>query len=186
MRNGWMVITLTALLVTGCSGIQVNQDYDPSTDLWSLKTYRWASDNQPKTGDLRIDNPLRDKRIRAAVERVLAEKGFARSEDGSPSFLVSYQYTLRQKIESDGGGVGFGVGSFGRGGGIAIGTGTGSSVRGYDQGALTIDLIEPGSESLLWRGTGTQQFKEYADPVKTTGDIDTLVETIMAQFPPGT
>jgi hypothetical protein len=188
MKNGWIAIALAALVVTGCSGIQVNQDYDPATNFGSLKTYRWASKNQPKTGDLRLDNPLRDQRIRAAVERRLADQGFIRSMEGPPTFLVRYQYTLGRIIEADGagGGIGFGIGSFGRGGGIAIGSGTGYGVREYDQSSLTIDFIDPGSETLLWRGTGSQRFKAYDDPAKATADINTLVETVLAQFPPRT
>ncbi|MFO7716513.1 DUF4136 domain-containing protein, partial [Desulfosarcina sp.] len=184
IRKFWFALLVTALVVSGCSGIQVSQDYDPATDFGSLKTYRWASASQAKTGDLRIDNPLRDKRIREAVVRHLAEKGFIQSTEDAPNFLVRYQYVLRQKIESDGGGIGFGIGSYGHSGGIAIGTGTGNNLRGYDEGSLTIDFIDSGSQALLWRGTGSQRFKEYDDPAKTTADINALVESILAQFPP--
>jgi hypothetical protein len=88
------------------------------------------------------------------------------------------------KLESGGssGGVGFGIGSYGRHGGIAIGTG--NQVREYDEGSLTIDLVDADSAALLWRGTGTQRFREYKDPEKASRDINTLVEKIIAQFPP--
>ncbi|MBC2742825.1 MAG: DUF4136 domain-containing protein [Desulfosarcina sp.] len=76
----------------------------------------------------------------------------------------------------------YGIGSSGRHGGIAIGTG--NSVREYDEGSLVIDLVDTASDALLWRGTGTQRFTEYDDPAKTTGDINALVEKILAQFPP--
>ncbi|WP_319408520.1 DUF4136 domain-containing protein [uncultured Desulfosarcina sp.] len=178
----WFAVFAAALVISGCSGIKVNQDYDPTTDFASMKTYRWAAETQEKTGELRVDNPLRDTRIRAAVDRLLNEKGFRKFVDGSPTFLVRYQYVLRQKIGSDGGGIGFGIGSFGSHGGIAIGTG--NSVRAYDEGALTIDFVDAASQSLLWRGTGTQPFREYDDPKKTNKDINLLVEKILAQFPP--
>ena len=180
----WFAVIATTLLFSGCSGIQVNQDYDPATDFLSMKTYRWAAETQEKTGDLRIDNPLRDTRIRAAVDRLLTEKGFIKSVDGSPTFVVRYQYVLRQKIESDsaGGGIGFGIGSFGSHGGIAIGTG--NNVRAYDEGSLTIDFVDTASQTLLWRGTGTQRFREYDNPEETSKDINLLVEEILAQFPP--
>lgn len=184
MRTIWLTIIATGLLFKGCSGVQVSQDYDPATDFKSMQAYRWATETQEKTGELRIDNPLRDTRIRAAVDRLLTEKGFIQSADGAPTFLVRYQYMLRQKIESDGGGIGFGIGSFGRHGGIAIGTG--NSVREFDEGSLTIDFVDAASQTLLWRGTGIQRFREYDDPQKTSRDINTLVEGILAQFPPRT
>ena len=184
MRKLWFAVVATALVLCGCSGVRVNQDYDPATDFNSMQTYQWESETQDKTGDLRIDNPLRDTRIRAAVAGQLNQKGFIESTDGNPTFLVRYQYTLRQKIESDGaaGGIGFGIGSYGRHGGIAIGTG--NNVREYDEGTLTIDFVGSESQSLLWRGTGIQRFREYDDPEKASRDINTLVEEILAQFPP--
>ena len=186
MRKIWLTVFMTTLVLGGCSGIQVNQDYDPATDFKSMQAYRWESETQEKTGDLRIDNPLRNTRIRTAVERQLSDKGFVQSADGAPTFLIRYQYTLRQKIESDGasGGIGSGIGSFGRSGGVAIGTG--NNIREYDEGTLTIDFVDAASLTLLWRGTGTQRFREYKDPEKASRDIDTLVEKILVQFPPQT
>jgi hypothetical protein len=184
MRNFWFAVVATALVFGGCSGVRVNQDYDPATDFKSLQTYRWESKTQDKTGDLRIDNPLRDTRIRAAVAGELNQKGFTQATDRAPTFLVRYHYTLRQKIESDGaaGGIGFGIGSYGRSGGIAIGTG--NNVREYDEGSLTIDFVDATSQTLIWRGTGIQRHREYDDPEKASRDINTLVEKILAQFPP--
>lgn len=184
MRTIWLVIATTLAIFSGCSGVQVNQDYDPATSFTSMSTYDWATATQEKTGDPRIDNPLRDTRIRTAVERQLQDKGYVKATGDPPTFLVRYQYVLRQKIESDGSGIGFGVGSYGRHGGIAIGTG--NSIREYEEGALVIDFADPQSESLIWRGTGNQRFKMYDDPQKAKQEIDMLVEKIMAQFPPTT
>lgn len=184
MRKNWLAGMSTALVLIGCTAIQVNQDYDPVTAFTSMQSYRWVSETQEKTGDLRIDNPLRDARIRAAVDRLLAEKGVVKSADGPPSFMIRYQYLLRQKIESDGsrGGIGFGIGSYGRHGGIAIGTG--NRVREYDEASLVIDFVDVTAQRLLWRGTGSQRFNEYDDPAKATKAINTLVEKILEQFPP--
>lgn len=184
MKNRWTIIVLVILVSMGCSGIQTSQDYEPATDFQSIKTFGWASPTQPQTGDQRIDNPFRDTRIRAAIQRRLEEKGFLLKADQTADFLVRYQYTLRRRIDSAGssGGIGFGIGSYGRGGGIAIGTG--NDVREVDEGTLVIDLVSAGSGALLWRGNGTQRFQEYDDPNKAGQDINRLVETILNQFPP--
>lgn len=184
MKQTWLLMLTAIILMAGCSAVQVNQDYDPATDFQSMTVYDWMTATQEKTGDLRIDNPLRDARIRAAVERHLQEKGYLKTAEKDPTFLVSYQYVLRQRVESDNSGIGFGIGSYGRHGGIAIGTG--NSVREYDQGSLVIDFVDPTSKTLLWRGSGDQRFQEYDDPEKTSRDIDTLVNKILSQFPPQT
>lgn len=184
MKRRWIALLLTTLIAGGCSGIKVSQDYDPAMSFGSMKTFRWETETQEETGDPRIDNPLRDTRLRAAIERLLAEKGLTPSADSTHTFLIRYQYVLRQKLESGGtsGGIGFGLGSYGRHGGIAIGTG--NQVSEYDEGSLTIDFVDATSPTLLWRGTGTQRFKEYDNPEKADRDINTLVEKILAQFPP--
>jgi hypothetical protein len=184
MKNGTLTTLLAMLVIMGCSGIKVSQDYDPATDFRSLQTFRWATPSQEKTGDPRIDNPLRDTRIRAAITRLLTDKGFTLAEDDTPTFLVRYQYLLRQKIESNGtsGGIGFGIGSYGSHGGIAIGTG--NRVREYDEGSLVVDILDAATDMLLWRGTGTQRFREYDNPAKTSADIDALVGKVLEPFPP--
>lgn len=173
-----------AVLLAGCSGIRVHQDYEPASDFRSLTSFDWVRQTQEKTGDPRIDNPLRDTRIRGAVERLLKEKGLEKRTDGSAAFWVRYTYVLRRKIESDGtsGSVGFGVGSRGRRGGVAIGTG--ANVRDYDEEVLTLDFVGQDSQTLIWRGVGAQRFTEYKAPDKTIGAINALVEKILAQFPP--
>lgn len=184
MIRGWFTLIVAILAVMGCSGIQVGQDYDPATPMDTLGNFRWSTDAQAKTGDPRIDNPLRDTRIRTAVERVLTEKGFTRSTGDAPTFVIRYQYVLRQRVESSGtsSGIGFGIGRYGRHGGIAIGTG--DTIRQYDEGMLVVDFLVPDSDQLLWRGTGTQRFRQYDDPTKTSRDINRLVEAVLKQFPP--
>jgi hypothetical protein len=186
MTIKWIAVLAAVLAVAGCSGIKVSQDYEPATDFESLHTFGWMSASQEKTGDPRIDNPLRDARIRAAVKRVLQDKGYETSTTGRPSFLIRYQYRLIGRIGSEGtsGGFGFGIGSYGRHGGIAIGTGSGNRVSEYDEANLVIDFVAPASKALIWRGSGRRRYQEYDDPAKATAAIDTLVEKILAQFPP--
>ena len=184
MTHRWAVFALAMFWWVGCSGIQTSQDYDPATNFQSIRTVAWASPTQPETGDERIDNPFRDSRIRAAIEHQLEKKGLRFSPDQTPDALVRYRYTLRQRIDSSASGssIGFGIGSYGSHGGIAIGTG--NNLREVDEGTLTIDLVSDGSDSLLWRGKGTERFREYDDPDKATEDINMLVEKILNQFPP--
>ncbi|BCS96397.1 hypothetical protein DSLASN_20290 [Desulfoluna limicola] len=184
MKYTWGFIVAVTLAMAGCSGIVVKQDYDPASNFGVLTTYNWATETQEEAGDPRIDNPLRNERIRSAVERVLQEKGFAKTTDGSPAFQIRYQCSLRRKIESSGtsGSIAFGTGSRGRYGGIGLGTG--SNVSQYDEETLTIDFVGDVQETLFWRGIGSQRFTEYSDPAKSTRSINLLVEKILAQFPP--
>ena len=98
----WICLMVILLGITGCSGIRVSQDYDPNTRFGQLTTFAWASPTQEKTGDPRIDNPLLDERIRAAVTRALTQKGYTLTMDRAPTFSVRYRYLLHQRLDSGG------------------------------------------------------------------------------------
>jgi len=179
------VIFLTILtFFIGCSGIQVSQDYDVVAEFSNLKTFDWYLAKQKKTGDLRVDNPLLDSRIRRSVDKSLAQKGYKKISQGTPDFYVGYKYGIRTRIGSErvSTGIGFGFGgsrSFG-----SIGIGTGSDVREYDEGMLVIDITDTKNGKLLWRGTGTRRVSRHSDPEKITKEVNKNVEKILAQFPP--
>ncbi|VFQ45483.1 DUF4136 domain-containing protein [Desulfoluna butyratoxydans] len=184
MKKRWLWMVAMALVFSGCSGIRVNQDYDPAQQFGRLKSYAWLSESQPVTGDPRIDSSLRDSRTRSAVEQQLRAKGIKKVDDADAAFYLRYEFVLRKKIESSGtgGSVGFGRASHGRYSGVGIGTGT--SVSDYDEESLIIDFVGRDSSTLYWRGTGAQRYSEYKDPDKAIKSLNKLVKKVLDQFPP--
>jgi hypothetical protein len=175
---------LILIFLLGCSGSRVSQDYPANRDYSTLKTYAWQSEHQEKTGDLRLDNPLRDTRIRSAVDAFLSAKGYLRVSGVQPDFYIAYRQEIYSRIDLDNSGPGFvfGMGSFGRHGGI--GFSAGNRVSDYDEAMLVIDIIDSGSGDLLWRGTGTSAFVQHEDPERITKRINETVQKILGQFPP--
>ena len=179
-----LIIFILFGFLWGCHSIQVSQDYDTSKDFSSFKTYDWQTKNQPKTGDIRVDNPLLDARIRSAINDSLSKKGYQKITQGSPDFHVAYKYQVRRKIESEnvGVGIGFGRGSRGRYGGIGIDSGR--NISEYDEGLLVIDLNDASKGDLLWRGSGTARVDQHSQPEEITKRVSEAVEKILSQFPP--
>ena len=184
MKYKWIALLLALLMWTGCSTVKTNQDYIPNTDFKFIRTLSWESAEQPKAGDERIDNPFLNTRIRDAIQSRFEAKGFTFETGTVTDVRVRYQYVLRQRIDASDtrGGVGFIFGGYGRGGGLALGTG--GDVYQFDEATLVIDLVSAESGKLLWRGSGTERFREYSDPAKAVKDTDALVEAILNQFPP--
>jgi len=178
-----ILLTFLALFI-GCSGIQVSQDYEVAADFSNLKTFTWYLAKQKKTGDLRVDNPLLDSRIRKAVDRSLSQKGYKRISQGTPNFYVGYKYAILTRIRSERVSTGFGFGFGGSGSFGSIGIGTGSDVREYDEGMLVIDITDAKNRKLLWRGTGTRRVSRHSDPERITKEVNENVDKILAQFPP--
>jgi hypothetical protein len=184
IRYGYVIVALALITAVGCSRVQVSQDYRKTADFSNIYSYAWTSDVQEKSGDIRVDNPLMDERIRAAVAANLSAKGLRAVPAGEADVKILYNYQIRQKIRSDDtrGGLAVGYGAYSRGGGIVFSTG--SDVKSYDEGLLVIDFLHPKDGELLWRGNATFPVSEHSAPEKITDLINEAVEKILAQFPP--
>lgn len=179
----WMIYTVMVVVTLGCSTLQVSQDYDKGTDFSRLRTFAWQNDTQPEYDDIRLNNSLLDERIRSAVEQALLASGFSKAAKSQAEFLMAYKLAIHQQIESQPqSGVGFGFGFGGPRGGIMVSSG--SDVRSYEEGLLVIDVLDPGSGRLLWRGKATDRFVQHDNPERNTEKINETVTKIMAQFPP--
>ncbi len=179
--------TMLMLLLTvavGCSSVRVSQDYKSAENLNGLRSYAWHSDSQEKTGDIRIDTPLVDSRIREAIDATLAARGYRKASRDQADFHVAYQYAIRGRVRTDNvrTSIGFGFGSFSRHG--ALGVSTGSDYSSYDEGLLVIDILDARDGSTLWRGKGTRQVFMHTEPAKMTEQINETVHKILDQFPP--
>lgn len=185
MKRLLTLISVSAV-IGGCSGISVTQDYDTSVDFSRLKTYAWDAQAQRKTDNEPADNSLVKMRVRSAVDRELAAKGYQKVDTSQANSLVAYSYTIQERTGSDnvrtGVGIGVGTGSRGSFGGVGFGFGQGD--QSYEQDTLTIDMVDPKSGKLIWRGFARQRLERQSDPEKTTARFNATVAAILAQFPP--
>jgi hypothetical protein len=179
LRSRLVLLVLSAMALA-CSGIRVDSDYDPSADFSQLRTWAWLPD-AGKSGDPRLDNALLDSRIRAAVQSELEAKGYALATSGTPDFQVAYHVSVEGKLDVDT----VYHGGYGRAGHRRGGWGYGETrVRQYDEGTLLIDVLQPGSGALLWRGSGVATVREERTPEKRTKRINAAVKKILERFPP--
>ncbi len=179
-----IVLLILLFFIVGCTTVQVSQDYTSAQSLAGLRTYAWQSDTQEKTGDIRIDSPLIDVRIREAIDATLAARGYRKVSRDRADFLVAYRYAIRGRVRSDNvqTSIGFGFGSYSRHG--AFGVSTGSDYSDYDEGLLVIDILDGRDGSTLWRGKGTRQVFIHTKPEKMTEQVNETVHRILDQFPP--
>ena len=66
-----------------------------------------------------------------------------------------------------------------------LGLSTGNAIRDQDEAALMIDIISGKNDKLLWRGVSTRYVYTHNEPDELTKIINTHVDAILAQFPPG-
>ena len=182
-------IFLVIAIVGGCSGIQVSQDYDLSTNFKPYRTFAWAPEPTQKSGDVLIDSPFMDRRIRNAIETTLESKGYPKADGGRPDFLVTYQLVVKTQVEVDTVGPAFGWGIYPYGywgypypywGGIDYTT----FINQYEVGTLIVDFTDAKTHQLIWRGIGSRRISQQSTPEKSTERVNRTVGEILAQYPP--
>ena len=154
----------------------VSADFDPRTDFSRYRTYGWEAADALPTGDARLDaNPFFDARVRAAVERELAMRGFMRVTSGTPDLAVHYHAAVDQRID---------VFAVDREAGYTTEYGEGTQVREYEQGTIVLDLAEGRSKRVVWRGWAQADIEGLIDdPRRMEAWIDEAARRMMERFP---
>jgi hypothetical protein len=181
------LIASLILIVSACSSVRVNYDFDPGTNFSPWQTFAWYPAESPPVGDPRLDNPLLNERITAAVNRTLAARGYTLVEGRSPDFYINYHLSTEQRLDVRTMNRTYMGGPHRRhwGGSGWSGVGwTETRVDQYEVGTLVIDFVDTGARRLVWRGSGTRRLARNQQADRVTQRVNEAVEEILAQFPP--
>ena len=185
-----------AILSCGCSTMQVGSDYNPEADFSGMQAYAWSPGPQGVTDDPRIDDDILEERIRGAIDAQLALQGFTKASGDAPDFLVGFHAAVSSKLEVTainqhyGYAPGWGASGFHYGGGGGYRNYVwgweppSTNVRSFDQGSLIIDVVDPDSDQLIWRGTAQAEVNFGDDQGKREKRIQDAVAKILKKFPP--
>jgi len=179
-----IILSISTLVLASCAS-RPNVDYDQTFDFAIVRTFDILNPAEPQNGDPRIDSPLINKRIHAAIAAVLADQGY-RAVSETPDIAVRYHVGKRSGVESRNSGVSVGVGTYRRGSGAAIGYGfPANDVTSYEEGVLTIDIVNAADNKLVWRGSSSRRLSDRGTtPEATTKAVNEVVAEILQQFPP--
>jgi hypothetical protein len=161
-----------ALLSTSAFAQDVTYDYDKTADFSRLKTYAWAQGAS-------VNDELNHKRIIAAVEAQLAAKGFTKVEASeNPDVLVAYSARFGRDVQVTGYSTGWG--------GTRWGPGRTGSARVEETvtGALSVDIVDAKTKSILWRGIARKDLDVDASPEKRNKNINKAMEKLFKNYPP--
>jgi hypothetical protein len=146
----------------------IRTDYDHHADFTKYKTYSWAKVDTP--------DPLWNDRVKEAVDRALAAKGWSQVPSGGDVSLVAVgttreKPTLRTFYDGFDGWLW---------GGFADAT---TYVENYTEGTLIIDMFDRASKRLLWRGSASDVLS--GKPEKDEKKLEKAVSRMFEHFPPG-
>jgi hypothetical protein len=189
MRLAQLALVAAAATALACAEVRVKTDYDDGVDFAPLRTFAWidpplreeSREDGASGADPFTHNTLIDKRVRDEVEAWLTAHGYrAAAADEPPDFLLRYELVSRDVERDSPVFVTGGFGRYGHGYGSGVGYGYSRSTT-YQEGTLILDVIDPDSERIAWRGWGTSQARDLQiEPDR----LRKSVAAILQRFPP--
>ncbi len=160
---------LAALLcVAGCSGTKVDvlTNFEPGYDFSNRRTYKWLDVKPAEIFPPETQDPADlDARIKAAVERELADKDFRRAEEAD--YVLRYGIQASERILSDPKP-------------STTSWDPSKDPKKYAQAALVLDFLDAKSNDRVWRGAALTDFRIG----EARKQVDAVVIRILDEFPP--
>jgi hypothetical protein len=203
-------ILLGAVIVTaaisGCSsggGVQVRTSVEPNANLAGLHTFYvlpapTRSANAPlPANDPMLDNSITNRALCADLKTALQSRGYTPTSRQGADFLVAYYAGTSQKLDTTYWGPTFDPGwryqyrgrrgwawpYYGASyyGPMNPWGGQQMSVTSSTQGQVIVDLTDPKTNELIWRGQGVEPVS--TDPAQYSNQLQGVVSAIIAKFP---
>lgn len=180
-------ITLTAVIITllaGCSRVQTSSEIDAEADFAALRTFAWLAEQDQSVDDIRLNDPRIGETVRDAVEQVLSAKGYEKAGQEQADFLVVWFGAIEQKIQKENIEhfyAPYGYGTLYRT--PALRTEESQTILEYEEGTVIIDVLDPESRNLLWRGSGSGRLVEGQQEQIALNNLRSSVKKIVQPFP---
>ncbi len=151
------------VLLAGCSSIKVEHNYDDTIDFHEAET-QVEGTLAPRVAVARV--------VKDEIENELIADGYRKATD-NPDFLVAFHVSVIDPVSA----------SYNPGRYSAWGQGA-PMIKTVSVGTLVVDIIDAGSNELVWRGTASGGVERGGDSDKAAEKIHDAVHKIMAKFPP--
>jgi len=176
--RGLGLLTLVAILAGCASGPNIVTNSDPSADFMNLRTFGFM---QPLSTDRGATQTLLSTQLIAATTDELQMRGW-RHEPNNPDVLINFLLETQEQIRSRNTSASVSTmhrsGRYG-GWGASMSTPT---IEQTTQGALSIDMIDPSRNQMIWEGTATNRVTDRMRQNQEEA-VHTFVTAILAQFP---
>lgn len=168
-----LIPILILALLLGCAPVRVQYDYDNRAAFSNYRTYNFFPELQTGLTD------LDQRRLLAAVENALRNRGFSLSEDPG-LFLNIYSNIYEDPSQST---VGVGMGGTGGdvGGGVSVGIPLSS---GQLQREIIFEFLDAGHGQTIWQAVSDDRFNQGASPERREDRFQAIAVKVFKGFPP--
>ena len=161
------ILLLCLLAAQGAFAQKVTVEFDQAAVFAKYRTFA-IRDGQLNSKNPALNSELVKKRIDADIERALTAKGLM-MVTGKSDLNVRYRLGTARKAELESYPAGW------------YGLGTRVVRVPYAEGTLVIDLRDPTTRSLVWRGIASV---EKDEAIKIEGKLDDMVKKTIEKYPP--
>jgi hypothetical protein len=170
------VLAAVVLVLGACHPVQVRTVVAPGADFSNRKTFHLMTPKprvnaQRSESDPVLVNSITYQRMRQAVQADLEQKGYSYTDQGQSMSIAIYA-SAKDKLDVRTWDYGYGWRRWPR---------ERTEVYQYTQGTVIIDVVDPASKELLWRGQGRAEVSD--DPTKYSEELDKASNKILAKFP---
>ena len=165
--SGLVALGLSIIFVPGAFAQRITTEVDKAVDFSKFKTFA-IHDGLLRSPNPALNSELMKKRVEAAIERALTAKGLTKAT-ASSDLNVFYTLGSIGRVETETYPAGW------------RGLRTRVARVPYAEGNLVIDLRDPATRSLVWRGVATE---EEPNPTKLADKLDDMVKKSIAKYPP--
>ncbi len=190
MQKKYLLILVPFMMsISSCSTMTIDVDYNESISFTGLKNFDWVPGTPVKSNNPKVDsNTLLHDRIRQEIISWLLAHGYTHNKDQKADFLVAYQLIVEDKTKitviNDYYDYPIGWGYYGYGRPYGYGGRSRQHAYEYKEGALIIDIVNPETKKLMWRGSATDEVSASSKPDKKNKQIKEAVDRILSEFPP--
>ncbi|MCH7771795.1 MAG: DUF4136 domain-containing protein [Bacteroidetes bacterium] len=182
-------------VITGCSTVLVQSDYDREINFANFHTFDWTAQSENAGSNAVQRNTLFERRLKKAVDKELTANGFQKQTAERPDFLIAYNIQVKDRVDVlsssygyggygyRGYGHGFGHHGYGRHG-FGYGSGYYGGGRLNVEVTLVLDFVDPESNNVIWSGLYKDEIGESGIMIMTEDKITKAVKKILKEFPP--
>jgi Domain of unknown function (DUF4136) len=184
MKTPALLAAILVAAATACNPVTVRTTTAPDAHLANLRTFTIATPRAKKanavsdSNDPMLANSISNQALRQDLAADFQSKGYTLTT-ASPSFAVAYYASAQQKLDVTDWDYGYsywGYHRFWHGYGYPYET-----IQQYTEGTVVVDVIDPATKELLWRGQGKAAVSK--DPAAYTAELAKTVRAIVAKFP---
>jgi hypothetical protein len=172
------LVLIALITIAGCaSGPSIHTNSAPTADFMSISTFGFMQPLSTDTGNVQS---LLSTQLIAATTDEFEKRGWS-VDPNNPDVLINFLFETQEQIRSRNVSLSASRHRSGRYGGWG-GTMSTPTIEQTTQGALSIDIIDPSKNQMIWEGTATNRVTDRLRENQAES-VRTFVAAILADFP---